>query len=364
MPARVWRVRFADASESHCQSMLDDLTRAWLSGAVQPKTVREPAVKRFDLHSTRGRRRLVVAVVVLALVSSACHRHASWENNSYYVGSTSQDKISSLGCQNGNKQGRMTLFFGAPTRVGDSYGTSMWAAKKQTTHTIQVLVKQFIRGYVWCRDSSRYQLMVGIGTSNSAIDNKSAAWIERHGRRWAAAAKAVSDWADRHYPGIVRVYGAWDAEPSWSTYGNAARWMKGYQSLPGHRPLYANFSADGCSWTSANNASCNNGWTQRHVWDLAWERPPSMPIPQIYANSGVNARQWQKISEYGASRHNRPLTFFGTMTQQGACSQVGGCSGINNSPHAARDQMIRALNQNRLTRQAEIESTTDMRWHA
>lgn len=306
---------------------------------------------------------LVAALLVGA--ASACHRHESWENHSYYVASTSHDKMGALGCSNGIKQGRMTMFFGAPTEIDGVHGTSMWAASNQPTTVISELVQQFVRGYAYCRQDSGYQLFVGIGTSNSRIDVRSDGWIAGHGRSWASMVKAVSDWADHHYPGIVRIYGAWDAEPSWSSVHKATQWMDGYQSFVGHRPVYANFSADGCSWTSSDNAGCNNGWNQHHVWDLAWQRPPAMPIPQIYATSGVNAQQWQRISEYGANHHGRPLFFYGTMTQVGACQQVGGCEGTtDNSPHSARDQLLMHLNSNGLTSQEEIESTTDMRWHS
>lgn len=307
-----------------------------------------------------------MGAITLVLIGSAsgCHRHPSWQSNSYYVGSGSVSKINQLGCQNGGKQGRMTLFFGAPTRVGSGVGTTLWAAKNRRTSGIGELARAFVRGYARCRQSSHYQLLIGLGTSNSGIDGKSDQWLRRHGRAWATMVRGVSNWADRHYPGVVRIYGAWDAEPSWSSYHKAAQWMNGYQGLRGVRPLYANFSADGCSWTSSNNAGCNNGWNQRRMWDLAWKRPPSMPIPQLYANSGVNSRQWQKISEYGARHHNRPLTFYGTMTQAGACDQVGGCRGTTNAPHSARDQLLAALNAHPRTKQAEIQSTTDMRWHS
>lgn len=313
-----------------------------------------------------ARKRAAIGLIIVALVLGAsigCHRHASWENYSYYVGSSSIDKIGTLGCHNGGKQGRMTLFFGAPTDAGGAFGTSMWAASNQPTGAVAELVRQFIRGYVSCRQDSSYQLMVGIGTSNSAVNGKDDGWLAGHGHAWAEMVRSVSDWADYHYPGATRIYAAWDAEPSWSTVHKARVWMTGYESFPGHRPLYANFSADGCSWTSSSNAGCNNGWTQSNVWDLAWQRPPAMPIPQIYATSGVNAQQWQKISEYGAVHHGRPLFFYGTLTQLGACLQVGGCQGVDNAPHAARDQLLWHLNSHPQTRQDEIESTPDMRWH-
>lgn len=319
-------------------------------------------MKRFPCARKRAATGLFIVALILG-TSAGCHRPASWETNSYYVGSTSIDKMGTLGCHNGSKQGRMTLFFGAPTDASGGFGTSMWAARSQPTEVIAELVRQFVRGYVSCRQDSSHQLMVGIGTSNSAVNGKDDGWLAGHGYAWAEMVRSVSDWADYHYPGIARIYAAWDAEPSWSTVHKAGQWMDGYQSFGGHRPLYTNFSADGCSWTSSANAGCNNGWTQSNLWDLAWQRPPSMPIPQIYATSGVNAQQWQKISEYGAVHHGRPLFFYGTLTQLGACQQNGGCQGVDNPPHAARDQLLSHLDSHPQTRQDEVESTPDMRWH-
>ena len=49
----------------------------------------------------------------------------------------------------------------------------------------------------------------------------------------------VATWASRFYP-MAQVYGAWDGEPSWSTYTKAHDWMHGYDVLyPARRALYA-----------------------------------------------------------------------------------------------------------------------------
>jgi hypothetical protein len=186
-----------------------------------------------------------------------------------------------------------------------------------------------------------------------------------HGRAWGFAVRDVAAWADRYYPGAAKVYGGWDAEPSWSTPGNAERWMQGYNSVPGRRPLHDHFSADGCSRSKADGGACNNGWTQYHLWRLSWQYDPALPMPQIYATSGVNARQWQKISEYGARVHHDRMVFGGAMSQYAACKQVGpgGCRLVDNTPQAARSLFLRYLNLHPLTRQPTMETVTDMAWH-
>lgn len=257
----------------------------------------------------------------------------------------------------------MTLFFGAPVDVGGRFGATLWGGQDRTAAQIGELMKDFVRGYVWCRRGGQ-QALVGMGTSNSAINNKPDAWLAGHGRTWAAVVRSVSDWARSTYPGAVQIYGGWDAEPSWSTYAKADRWMQGYNGFPGNRLLHAQFSADGCPRDRADGGACNNGWSQESVWRLAWRYDPSLPMPQIYATNGVNARQWQKIDEYGARRHSDGMVFSGVTTQWGACQQRGGCVRINNKPHAGHDQLLRHLNSNPLTRQAYLETVTDMHWHS
>lgn len=308
---------------------------------------------------------LVALGLVVAATSTACHPNASFTTRSYYVGSASLDKARLLGCGNGDKQGRMTLFFGAPAAVGTGYGATLWGAQNQSVGQISNLTKEVARGYAWCRRSSSYRLLIGVGTSNSGIDSKANAWLEAHGQQWSIMVEALAAWANRYYPDAVAVYGAWDAEPSWSTPAKAHAWIHGYdQGNPGRRALFVNGSADGCPDGSATNGACNNGWRQIDVWHLAWQHDPSLPIPQIYANSGINARQWQQIDEYGTHVQSDGVYYFGVMSQAGACQQVGGCVGTTNAPHAAFDQLLGALNSHIHTRQPYLETMTDIRWHS
>jgi hypothetical protein len=313
-----------------------------------------------------------VALILLAglFAVTACEpvpasqKHPSWTTRSYYMGNGSGEAARNLGCRNGDKQGRVTLFFGAPTPVDGRYGATLWAAPNRTTSEIAATVREFARGYALCRDSSSYRLLIGVGTSNSSIDSKSDGWLYRHGRAWAAMVRSLSAWAQQHYPRHVRMYGAWDAEPSWSSFAKAEQWMDGYDGVTNTRPLHANNSADGCPQRSSENGSCNNGWNQFRVWHLAWAHDPALPIPQIYATSGANARQWHMIDAYGYRHHRDGMTFFGVMSQRTACREVSSCRGIDNTPAQSYDQLLYALNTRSYTRQLDLFGMTDIQWHS
>ena len=76
---------------------------------------------------------MVALIALLPMATSepaaANHVPASRITRSYYVGSSSSDKAVLLGCRQGDKNGRMTLFFGAPTAVGSSYEATLWGAE-------------------------------------------------------------------------------------------------------------------------------------------------------------------------------------------------------------------------------------------
>lgn len=320
----------------------------------------------------RARPARVALILVAALIAMtscqpapASQKHPSWTTRSYYMANGTGAPARNLGCRNGDKQGRMTLFFGAPTTVNGTYGATLWGAPNRTTEQIAATVREFARGYVVCRQSSSYRLLIGVGTSNSAINGKSDAWLRSHGRAWAAMTRDLSNWAAAHYPGHVRIYGAWDAEPSWSSFAKAEQWMHGYDGVSGARPLHANNSADGCPQRSSENGSCNNGWNQYALWHLSWQHDPALPIPQIYATSGANARQWHMIDAYGHRHHRDGMTFSGVMSQRTACGETSSsCSGINASPNQSYDMLLRELNTRSYTRQAEMSGMTDIQWHS
>jgi hypothetical protein len=282
---------------------------------------------------------------------------------SYYMGDAGFTAARNLGCANGDKTGRMSLYFGAPVGVGSSFGSTMWGAPDRSAQQVASIVKEFARGYAWCRRSPSTALLIGVGTSNSTIDRRSEVWLEAHGRTWASMVRSLRAWSDRYHRGWFSFYGAWDAEPSWSTPAKADHWMRGYNSVRGRPALHANNSADGCPSTTHTNGACNNGWNQGWMWRLSWQWDPALPIPQIYATSGVNARQWHQIDLYGATRGDG-LYFYGAMAQHAACATVGStCPGTNNTVVRAHDYLLWYSNTHPATYQNEIPSPTDIDWH-
>lgn len=314
---------------------------------------------------TRRTARWTAALACALAIGAAgsCHKPPSAETRSYYMGRTGLSDAAALGCFNADKSGRLTLFFGAPTAVGGGYGATLWGAPDLTVDQIGARVRNVVRGFAYCRSDAGHRLLIGVGTSNSGINGRTDAWLRAHGDAWARMVRSLATWVEREYRGHARITAAWDFEPSWSTFAKAEQWMHGYDAHPGRRLLYANASADGCPTASATNGACNNGWNQRRVWHLAWEHDPSLPIPQIYRTDGVQARQWQLIDLWATTAVGDGMYFYGTMSQHGACRQVGGCAGIDNTPHQAYDQLLWWLNSDRRTTQTDIETMTDVNWN-
>jgi hypothetical protein len=308
---------------------------------------------------------LLTVAVVSPVTSAQAMPAASPEywTRSYYVANPSVEAITHLGCYQSDVSGRMSLFFGSPTDVDGAFGATLWGGENRNVDQIGELVMNFVRGFVWCRQGGQ-QILVGMGTSTSGADDKPDEWLVGHGATWSTVVRDINAWADETFPGVAAIYGAWDAEPSWSAPNKAESWMAGYASVPEARGLHTHFSADGCPRDMSDNGACNKGWNQHDVWRLAWEYDPALPAPQIYATSGVNARQWQRIDEYGARYHDDGMVFYGVMTQWGACSQRGGCVQTDNEPFMGHDQLLWTLNSTPITQQESIESATDIYWHS
>jgi len=81
-------------------------------------------------------------------------------------------------------------------------------------------------------------------------------------------------------------------------------------------------AASGCSATAVSG-TCNRGWTQRNLYNLAHGISPTriLALPQIYYS--VNASQWKYISLAGASGADR-INFVGTLSEYAACQQNAG----------------------------------------
>lgn len=308
---------------------------------------------------------LAAALAALAIgTAGSCHVPPNYETRSYYMGRNGAADAANLGCFNGDKSGRMTLFFGAPTEARGGYGATAWGAPDLHVWDVQQTVMNVVRGYALCRTDPSFRLQIGVGVSTSGIDGRSAAWLFAHGQAWADAVRGVAAWADVYYPGVAQVYAAWNVEPSWSSFASADAWMHGYDAVPGRRLLFVNGAADGCSWTTADNNPCNNGWNQERVWHLAWAHDPSLPIPQVYRTDGIQAAQWKLIDLWATANTGDGMFFYGVMSQHTACQQVGACTGINNTAHQAHDQLLWWLNTDSRTAQGGLETMTDVSWNS
>lgn len=86
-----------------------------------------------------------------------------------------------------------------------------------------------------------------------------------------------------------------------------------------------------------------------------------VPAPGIYTTSGTQASQWKYLSLYSYLNHGSKFTFKGVMMQSGACAQVGGCRGTNNSPTTGWNQLNTAVDSDSRTA-TNPDGPTDIRW--
>jgi hypothetical protein len=109
--------------------------------------------------------------------------------------------------------------------------------------------------------------------------------------------------------------------------------------------IYNFGDAAGCTQDGSTTA-CNNGWTQERVWWVSEGFALARPLPEIYTNSGSMARQWYQLARYTDARHSADMVIAGTLTQFGACQQVGGCTTTDNTPSQGWTQLYDLLNAN------------------
>jgi hypothetical protein len=86
-------------------------------------------------------------------------------------------------------------------------------------------------------------------------------------------------------------------------------------------------------------------------------------VPQIYREDAVQAKHWQQISKYATLAGKTKISFSGSLTQHGACAQVGGCTGVNNTAAAGWQQLHDRVNADPATAISTLRFATDIRWH-
>lgn len=249
------------------------------------------------------------------------------------------------------------LAFGKPVGGGGvPFGASLFGNGGATTEEIAAAVVAYANGFALCSAAApAAHLRIGVGTSNFGSQVSA-----EHGRAWGAMVESINaQLASGFSGGRVDAAGADDIEPDWSSPATARAWLDGYRQ--GTSRPFLNFgAASGCPQTTSSGGACNNGWTQADVWSVSSGN--TQVVPQIYAESGANARQWRMLSAYAQGMHGARLDIVGALTQLQACIDVGAtCAGTRNAPAQGWAQLYDQLNADPSTAQA-LPWSTDIRW--
>ncbi len=281
----------------------------------------------------------------------------------------------SLGTHDYNAAGTqddvVVLLFGKPGYVNGVYGAYDWTARGSSTtvflSTAQIAagLEQFGKGYYTCTLSDRSsQLYIAPG-----VNNVGSAVTYNHGSAWAKMAVSVQSWiSSQGYGSQVNMRSAGDLELDFNGPTPTRAWVDGYAASWGSGPFFYDVGdATGCPSPTYPKWDCGSvaypSWTSEDVYHIAWDVAPAYPLPEIYRTDGLNAGQWYYLSRYAYTQHGAPMWFVGELTEYEACQQMGGCSGINNTPSQGWTQLWNAINSDSHTAQAYLRWSTDIKWH-
>lgn len=335
---------------------------------------------------TSGRRRILAAVAAALAVplavslpgpaASASHDDPKPKTTlSLYLDTTDRGTLYDEGCAAAGRvnrggdpnKGLVLLFFGGPRFLDSGQsGASLYGGEDAPRLEIRRGAQSYVKGFYNClteakREARGVRLRIAISTSNDFPSTFVKPDERTHGKEWASMVNAANVWLRKNGYAAKAVFrGGADIEPGFSGPRRARRWVNGYH-LTGSAPLEDFGSADGCrSFTWGDVDSCNGTWTTEDIYDTAWASPLSHPVPEIYAESGVNAEQWVMISQWGVDQGLGPMDFRGPLTQRGACAQYG-CVGTANTATQAWNFMVDAMDQRPDTIR-DMAFSTDIRW--
>lgn len=307
-------------------------------------------------------------------------------STSYYMRSSDPRVAYDKGCALGTldkgmvgTQKRLAIIdFGKPVQVINGepgIGTKLFfTTARISISQIEDSAFHYAMGYYICTGEDRSStLIMGIGTNNYQDDDTCSfcAVNYAHGKAWAEMVNRVNDrLIDGGYSSQVVAVGANDIELAWNTFERTTDWLNGYDSVNRYEML--NFGAiEGCPYFSAPGASCAAGWDRDKAWYVTWGSPPVYPVPEIYANNGVNAQQWYLMSKYSAENHGSAMIFRAIMTQYQACMNTwnsttgkygdSSCEYLDNTPEQGYDQLQSLVNGNDQIRHV-IQYSTDIKW--
>jgi hypothetical protein len=216
-------------------------------------------------------------------------------------------------------------------------------------------LEQFGKGFYMKADSSDVTFL-SLGTSNYGTWFSTSTDAYDHGETLGQDVDNANTWlTDNHYASEVHIRGGTDTEPSWSVYSHAGAWSNGYDNT-GNSWYWDYGSADGCPTSGSGGGSCNNGWTQGDVYNVASADTWAEPLPQIYDDT--LAEQWGNIAaNYTGSG---AMSFLGPMDQNQACDDTSSsCTGLDNTSNEAWDDLYNALNPGDVQTPPHV---TNVRW--
>ncbi len=272
----------------------------------------------------------------------------------------------------GAQNSLIVLDYGQPWRENDVYGVWLLTVGGfYTMNQVRDSAVQFARGYWICTGNDRQsKITMGVGINSygsygtgSYDPAVRAAAARLHGEKWAQmigqlhAALVANGSAAQ-----VTVAGAKDIELSWNVYQVTRAWVDGFDAFDQGVFTYYNFGAcEGCPTRLATGWKPANGWSLDNVWYVSYGAVPAYPIPEIYATSGVNARQWAWLSWDSWLDGRGAIYYPGLMTQWQACKQRG-CNDTDNTPWQGWTQLMEELAYFPQTAQSWINWTTDIWW--
>jgi hypothetical protein len=166
-----------------------------------------------------------------------------------------------------------------------------------------------------------------------------------------------------------------DAEFAWNSPVVTRAYIDGFLSKNAGGYRMFNFgTCDACPTTTSfsdfyyrnpNYDWWSRGWYPDDAWYVTFGARSTWPLPEIYIDTGKNAKQWKNLSLYAYQAHGSKMTFIGSLTQYQACLQNPGeaaCDIADNTPQAGWTQLHTELNNDFRTAQPALPYATDILW--
>ncbi len=348
----------------------------WISSSTTPFTYRHAIDSAFagmlPTATPRTQPRLVTSsgpLFMPFIASTNVAPPAPHETTSRYVTINDRQKLNQEGCSQGQagQNGIVVLLFGDPwyDPASGRYGTHLPSVGTfVSTDDIWWLASEFAIGYYSCSPANVH-MWLAIGT-----DNYGTYVDQAHGTAWGQLISNMQETIDfgAGMGDKITVAGAVNAELQWNTPTNTREWVDGYTSgVTGYNFLFNVGNCPGCNYPTGQPGA---PWSWEHVWYISYGADLSLPLPMIYAKSGVHATQWHSMSVYTYEQQGGyMMPFYAPLTQYDACHDPSNIpagpecirDGLDNTPSEGWTELYLAQNSDERTRQV-VDWSTDITW--